>query len=55
VEDAKPEAAKPDVYGIVLMPVEAAALGRTIWVPERITGRASGQSFVANSTDLQIE
>jgi hypothetical protein len=55
VEDAKPNAAKPDVYGILLKPVEVTTLGRTIWMPERITGRASGQNFVASSTDLQIE
>jgi hypothetical protein len=55
VANAKPDAAKPDSYGIVLMPVKAAALGRTIWVPERISGRASGQDFVAKSKDLEIK
>ena len=55
VEDAKPDAAKPDVYGVVLRPVEAASLGRVIWLPERISGRASGQNFVAKSKDLDIQ
>ncbi len=55
VADAKPDAAKPDIYGVLLKPVNAATLGRTIWVPEKISGRASGQNFVATSTDLDIQ
>jgi hypothetical protein len=55
VADAKPDAAKPDSYGVILKPVKAAALGRTIWVPEKISGKASGQTFVAKSKDLEIQ
>jgi hypothetical protein len=55
VANAKPEAAKPDSYGVLLKPVNAAALGRIIWLPEQISGRASGQNFLAKSKALEIQ
>jgi hypothetical protein len=55
VANAKPDAAKPDSYGVVLKPVKAAALGRIIWVPEKISGKASGQNFLAKSKELEIQ
>jgi hypothetical protein len=55
VEKAKPDAAKPDEYDITLKEMDAASLGRRIWIPHRIKGAASGQTFVAKATDVDVK
>ena len=55
VEKAKPDAAKPDEYDITLKEMDAAPLGRKIWIPHSITGAASGQIFVAKATDVDVK
>lgn len=55
VEKAKPDAAKPDEYDITLKEMDSAPLGRKIWIPHRIKGAASGQTFVAKATDVDVK
>jgi hypothetical protein len=55
VEKAKPDAAKPDEYDITLKEMDVASLGRSIWIPHRIKGAASGQTFVAKATDVEVK
>jgi hypothetical protein len=54
VERSKPQPAKPDDYDLTLRRVNAERLGRAIWLPEEITGRASGQRFVARAIEMSV-
>lgn len=55
VDEAKPNPPKSYSYDITLKAVEVPSLGRALWLPEVITGEASGSSFVARATERSVQ
>jgi hypothetical protein len=55
VEEAKPDAPKSYTYRFVMRQVEVQSLGRTVWLPDAISGETSGKAFVARVKERAIQ